>query len=153
MNDNPIAKKLDAITKILFTLINSLGIIFITIMIDAIINPSYYAGFIAITLGIMAISPILGVVFYGLIDSCLCRLEHKERIEWLYKFFVEILQTIIQFGVVGLGLFLINGYKANISPKIGLLFMIVYLALILTSGSMAIMKIAKYYSMLEKINP
>ena len=66
---------------------------------------------------------------------------------------MEILQTIIQFGVVGLGLFLINGYKANINPKIGLLFMIVYLALILTSGSMAIMKIAKYYSMLEKINP
>ena len=67
MNDNPIAKKLDAITKILFTLINSLGIIFITIMIDAIINPSYYAGFIAITLGIMAIMKI--AKYYSMLEK------------------------------------------------------------------------------------
>ena len=153
MENNPIVKKLDAITKTLFTLIRSLGLIFITIMIDAIIHPSYYVGFVALTLGMLATIPILGMVFYGLIDSCLFKLKYKDKIEWLYNFFVETFQTIIQFGIVGIGLFLINGYKVNISPKIGLIYITIYLALILSSGCITIAVINKFYNKLVSIIP
>ena len=150
MDDNPTAKKLDAITKTLFTIIRSLGIIFITIMIDAIINPSYYSGFIALTLGSLSFVPIIGMVFYGLIDSCLYELQFKDRIEWMYNFFIETFQTIIQFGIVGIGLFLINGYKANISPKIGLAFMITYIVITLLSAIITLFQINKYYKILRE---
>ncbi len=76
-----------------------------------------------------------------LIDSCLCRLRYKDKVEWFYNFFIEIFQTIIQFEIVGIGLFLINGYKSNITPKIGLIYIIIYLTHILTSGSITIIMI------------
>jgi hypothetical protein len=150
MDDNPTAKKLDAITKTLFTIIRSLGIVFITIMIDAIISPSYYSGFIALTLGVLSFVPILGMVFYGLIDSCLCNLQYEDRIKGLYNFFVETFQTIIQFGIVGIGLFLINAYKSNISPKISLAFIITYIVITLLSAVITLLQINKYYKMLKK---
>jgi voltage-gated potassium channel Kch len=152
MTNNIITKKLGAITKTLFTLINSLGIVFITIMIDAIINPSYHVGFIVVTLGILAIVPILGAIFYGLIDSCLCGLKYKNKIEWIYDSFIELFQIIIRFGVMGIGLLLITGCKANMDPKIGLAFMIIYITVTLSSAVITLMQINKYYNMLNKIN-
>jgi hypothetical protein len=141
-----ITKKLEAITKTLFTFIRGLGIVFITIMIDAIINPSYWIGFVAITLGVIGMTPILSSVFYALISSYLSQLTTKDKNEWFYNFFVEVFQIITQFGIVGIGLFLINGYKENLSPKIGLIAMIVYIFVIAISGILTIRMIDKYYN-------
>ena len=91
-------------------------------------------------------TPILSSVFYALISSYLSQLTTKDKNELFYNFFVEVFQIITQFGIVGIGLFLINGYKENLSPKIGLIAMIVYIFVIAISGILTIRMIDKYYN-------